>query len=128
MASFQNNKKKNFMHSRAALSVLGILVILLGGSALSVYEKSRDVVRNKRLAEDNLESLKKKQAELKEKIDGLKTDAGMEEAIRDKYRAVKEGEGLIVIVDENASASGSRSAPPEKNWWQAVKDFFTYTK
>ena len=42
---------------------------------------------------------------LREELEKLKTEEGIEETIRDKYQVVKEGEKMVVIVDEEKKES-----------------------
>ena len=129
MSRFQKKKElTKIIHSRAVLVILIIICLLLGYSVVSVYGKSREAVHNRDVAVENLKELKDKQVTLQGEINDLNTPSGVEDAIRDKFRAVKDGEGLIVIVDndkDNNPDGTPVSAPEDKTFWQTIEGFIT---
>ena len=101
MADFQKNRNLNrFLHSKLFLAVLFCIVILLGFSVVDIYVKSRETVKNRDFSLQKLEGLQKQEKDLTDQIAKLNSDQGIENELRDRYGVVKEGENLMVIVDE----------------------------
>ncbi len=127
MANFEKRKKfKHFLYSKITVGVLAVITIFLIFSVVSVFEKRQEAYRNAKIAEHELEMLRENEARTKESIAKLDTQAGVEEAIRNKYRAAKEGEGLVVITDDTrtVAASSLTVQPEKKSWWQSFLSIF----
>ncbi len=62
--------------------------------------------------------------ELKNNIDALSTDRGKETEIRDRYRVVKEGEQMILIVDNDDEKKSPESVQVPVGRWEQVIYFF----
>ena len=64
-----------------------------------------------------------RKADLTKEVDYLSTEQGVEAELRTKYRAVKEGESVAVIVDnspgQTAAVSEASSSVPANggSWW-----------
>jgi len=91
---------REVLFSRATLVILIIISVLLLFSLLNIVKKNKETVKNKELALTEIEELKQKEIDLQSAIGDLKTERGLEENIREKFRVVKEGEELIIIVDD----------------------------
>jgi len=101
---------------RVVFFVVFIFSVILLISIISLYPKSRDAVRARNQAREELQALKEKEEELKMKIDSLNTKEGQEEALRSKYYVADEGEGVVVILDKEEEAK-----IPEKNFFENLK-------
>jgi lauroyl/myristoyl acyltransferase len=97
------------LRSRVFLAVVLVILVTLILSVIGMYQKSRETAINKRRAEERLVDLKVRKERLESDIEQIKTPIGEEQAIREKFRVAKEGEGLVVIVDE-APAEPSEEA------------------
>lgn len=73
-----------------------------------------------------LSETQKHQADLQKNIDALSTDRGKEAEIRDRYRVVKDGEQMILIVDNQEKPSAAKAIPPPQpiSFWQKILDLF----
>ena len=67
---------------------------------------------NKKIAENKIKELEQEKEKLSSDIAKLKTDAGIEESIREKFGLAKEGEGVIVIVEDKNKTEVSDIKPP----------------
>ena len=101
------------MQSRPVLAFLFIAVIAFAWSVLGFWGK---------IVENKIAELKKKEETFSANIAILQTEAGVEYSIRDKFGWAKEGEGLIVIVD-NKSPENNES---EKNKGGFFSFFFNW--
>lgn len=126
MAHFEKRKKiQKFLYHPATTVVLFFIVLFLGFSVFSVFQKRHEAYVNATNAEYELRMLRESETRIQGQIDRLETDAGIEEAIRNKYRAAKEGEGLVVITDDTRSAPmvAPKIVQPQKSWWQTLTGF-----
>ena len=115
MRHFQQNRKtRNIIYSKPVLIFLGILVLLFSFGVVRFATKMVTTRENKKIAEDKVAKLEMEKIKLSSDIDKLKTEEGKEETIRDKFGLAKEGEGVIVIVED-------KNAPEAEN---AEKDGF----
>ena len=124
MAEFQKSKKlKGILFSKVTFFVLLAFSIVLMIGLFNIIPKEISTSRTKELVQDQLNSLKIQSDALAADIEKLKTADGVEEKIREKFRVVREGEGLVVIVDDQ---SGKTTEPPEKSntFWGFWKNLF----
>lgn len=128
MREFQKRRKlKERLYSIPVLLVLLVLLFVALNGAWNMYGKyasnSAELSRMRAEAAD----MRERREELTGKLRYLETDKGVEEEIRNKYNVVKEGEEVVVIVDDRASTSPeSRS---EKggffaNIWSSITGIF----
>ena len=106
------------------LVVLAIVLVFFAWGVVRFLIKMRETGRNREIAELKIAELEKTRQKLSVDIENLKTEKGMEESIREKFGLAKEGEGLIVVVDDkndpNAQAKeeGSWFTLFLKNWFK----------
>ncbi len=130
MARFQKNKKiLKVFYSRIGLIILAFFVVYMFSTVIGLYKKDREVVKNKKEVRTALGILEDKKSHLEEEIGALKTDRGKEEAIREKFRVVKEGENLIVIPEEEFIApvhleASAANASESTGFWGFMKEWF----
>ncbi|MEK7479943.1 MAG: hypothetical protein AAB665_01495, partial [Patescibacteria group bacterium] len=110
--------------ARLFLRRLGLLALLvLVGAALggvwNVYHKERESAGLRVQAESERADLLERETRLKNDIAELKTDRGMEEALREQYALAGRGEQLIVIVEPAASAPVEATSSI-MGWFQKV--------
>ena len=104
-----------------------IALLLLVRAGWNIHEKA--VVAGARLSEAQAElsGLEQQKAALSSSIAYLSTPAGMEAELRDKYHAVKEGESVAVIVDDDAGAASSTATSTlSESWWHRFMDFIGF--
>jgi cell division protein FtsB len=124
MAEFQKSKKlSGLLFSRVTLLVLIIISVVLVVALFGIIPKERITNRNKDMVLNQLDSLKNQSSLLETEIGKLKTNDGIEEKIREKFRVVKEGEQLVVIVDDQKI---SENIPTQKtgSLWSLLKNLF----
>ncbi len=121
MAEYQKKSTNSLWHSPLMLFVLFLFIILFIYNMIGIIGKVRDTNKKTAIVHTQIESLTKREAALSNDISRLKTDAGVEAALRDKYQLVKSGEKMVVIVDQEASAAQSM---PERQKGNSFLDFF----
>ncbi len=80
-------------------------------------EKMLTTRENRKITEMELSELKEKKAQLSTDIAKLQTESGVEENIRDKFGLAKEGEGLIVVVEDKNKAEAEEEKP---GWFESL--------
>jgi cell division protein FtsB len=124
MAEFRKNKKvSNFLYSKPVLVILAVVAIFFAINIVSIAKKSGETKVNKDLALAKVNELSANQTKLEEDIAKLSTSQGQEDAVRDKFRVTKDGEGLIIITN-NKNTIPPPPAPPETGFWAFLKSLF----
>ncbi len=104
MRNFQqkrNNRKwANLLQSKPVLALLSIGVFLFAWGVVSFLSKMDETSQNREIAERKTTELLEQKQDLTAKIAKLNTESGVEESIRDKFGLVKDGEQVIVVVDD----------------------------
>ncbi len=123
MKNFQEKRRiRVILESRPALVTLFLVTVFFAWSMVGFISKAEDASRNKKIAEDKIIELQKSKERFSSDIQRLQTDQGKEEAIREKFGLVKEGEELIVVMDDkNPTDSG---LPKESGLLLKIKNWF----
>lgn len=100
MRNFQERGSKKFWQSWPVLSILTVLLLVFTYNVFVFGGKMQNTRNNRKLAEDKFVQLELQKEKLSNDIAKLNTEEGVEENIREKFGLVKEGEGMIVIVED----------------------------
>ena len=126
MREFQERRRtRKLLHSRYVIVLLVILIVLLVRGVIGAYEKynkSRDLASR---TEKDFAELSARQVLLSRSIDSLATDVGKERQLRDEFGVIREGEKMIVLINDKAEAT-TTSQPIEKGWWTRFIGFFGF--
>ena len=107
--------------------IILILFIFLFRVILDMREKLQ--LSNSRLQSSSAElaELQAHQNNLSQKIDYLSTEQGIEAELRTKYRAIREGESIAVILDQEQGSSSVQFASSsveaddtKSSWWERL--------
>lgn len=124
MREFENRRKiKKIMSSFWVLLPLAVLLAFLTRGTWNIYIKDRESVADLRSSQDRLISLERRKENISNAIDKLKTDAGIESEIRDRFQMAKEGEQEVIIMENSADKATSTSA--KLGFLQKIWNFFT---
>lgn len=124
MAEFNRRNKYNFWHSPLVLIVLFCVLILFIYNIIGLIEKERQTTEKKNIILSNIETLRNREKTLSNDIEKLKTEEGVEETIRDKYQVVKEGEKMVVIVDEEQKEASALPKEIKHGFVEWIKGIF----
>ena len=121
MRRIRRRRLRNKMNIRTGILILVLLVIfvILLRATWHLYNIVRDTAQKRTIAEENAIELKERRSELEEKIERAGTQRGIEEEIRDRYAVVKEGEGVIIIINEEEETFDSKD-DEEKGFWSQL--------
>lgn len=118
----QKRKVRSFLYHRGFLAVLFVVVLFALHSTWSVYRKKELSLEMKNISLNQVEDLRKRNDDLDKKINKLTTDVGIEEEIRSKFSVAKEGESVVVVVqDEQKAASSTKS---HASFWSKLISVF----
>lgn len=109
------------MGRRILLLLLAILVVSAAWGVWNTYRKEKEAAQLREHAERQLADLKDRQTHLQADYEKLRTERGLEEALRKQYAVGAEGEQLIVIV-EPQKPEPVRATSSIMQW---IKDVFS---
>ncbi len=126
MIEFQARKQiRRILYSPLLLVILLVALLFFSRATYSLWQKYGDAKDMISLLEKEKSVLNAKQDNLAARVSTLKTDKGVEEAIREKFKVIKEGEGVVVIVDQKEKESDTLQSKTEiPTFLERVRNFF----
>lgn len=103
------------------VAVLVVFNIIAVKGVWNMFRKYSESSRNLSVAEAEKNELMERKEALSDKLGRLSSDSGMDEEIRRRFGVAKEGEKVIVIVDEQKAQVSE--AVKEYGWWQKLTGF-----
>lgn len=102
MKEFKKRRQlKRKLYSKFVIILLIFVIIILAKGTWGVFQKAHQSKNKLEISQDRVIELNKRQEAIISKIEILKSDTGVEEEIRTKYDVAREGEHVIVIVQDN---------------------------
>jgi cell division protein FtsB len=124
MLEFQEKRKlKNLLYSKITLVILLILIAVAVNAVWGIYQKQRMAKANLAQTATTFDGLQAREKMLSSGIEKLKTEAGKEEEIREKYGLVKPGEEVIVVVNDDGDNDSDQDLTQD-SYWQKIKNWF----
>ena len=125
MREFQQKRKvRQILYSNWVLVTLLVITVIVVRASWNVYMKQVTSARYVANAQDSLDKVTADEAQLKNAVDALNTQEGLEAEIRRKFMVVKPGEQIAVIIDKSPTATSSSQPAPAKTWWDKVSGLF----
>jgi cell division protein FtsB len=115
-------KLRRYLYSRVTLSVLLIILVILIKAVFGIYQKEKLTRDNLDKAEAEYLELEDRDAFLQKEIDSLNTQGGMEKAVRERFGVAKEGEKVIILLDEKKVPD--TKVKEGKGFWNWFKGLF----
>ncbi|MFA5933635.1 MAG: septum formation initiator family protein [Candidatus Paceibacterota bacterium] len=116
---------RRFLYSPLVLVLFAFLTLFFLYGIIGLIAKNNDTAKNKNLAVKQRAELEAKQVLLEAEIKKLSSNQGIEATIRDKFPVVKEGEGVVMIVDDVNNSDGTNTdSESKKSFWQIIKGWF----
>lgn len=123
MREFEQKKKlRKVLYSRTTIFILFLIVLFLAQATWKVYKKEKITRDNLNQVADEYKKLETREHAIKSSVDFLQTDKGVESEIRSKFRAVKPGEQVAIIINDEVKKEVP--PPPPETFWMKVKKFF----
>ncbi len=121
MSEFQQikNPRKWYQSTLFLLCVFVFSVIFIF-SITSLVRKNRETAIAKEAARSELQSLEERERKLEQDIQGLSTDKGIEKNIRQQFQVAKDGEGVVVIVNDDNKNASNKNLPSKKSFFEKV--------
>lgn len=119
---YQKRKLKEFIHSWLVLLLLILISIPLSISVYERYNVEREMASRRAAIEVEKEALSNRKQVLEERVEYLKDDRGIEAEIRRHFDVAKEGEQVVIILEdeiENEATVGTMEdeAPKIAPWY-----------
>lgn len=103
----RKQKLKKRLYSWPALVLLVFITFIFVRGTYLVFQKKIESTRDVQALEAKKNSLDEEQAELTQNIASLKTDAGLEKEVKEKYNVALPGEHVVILVDPDSSSSAT---------------------
>jgi cell division protein FtsB len=117
---YLSTKKKTWLQSPILAVVLVLFIIWGLISVTRAGLKQREAIQLRNDSQKQLVELEQKQVVLDHKIEDLSTEKGLEAEVRQRYRVVKPGEHLVIVVDNEDTSQ----APGQKSgFWAKLRMF-----
>lgn len=124
MFDFHEKRKfRRFLYSKVMLIILAIIVVWLFFAVFDMYKKERDTGLKSAEQREILNELEERETALQDEINRLSTEKGIEEEIRSKFEVGREGEEMIIIVD-NPEEKNEKNTELKKGFLQKIFDWF----
>lgn len=105
MLSFsQKRQLRRIANSRLMHGVLLLVCIFTAHSAYGRYAIARDMAERRAAAEREVAELETRRAALKEQVQYITSERGIEAEMRRQFDIAREGERVVIILDEPAPA------------------------
>ncbi len=105
----KNPKKQKFIYSIPMMVILFFAIVLLLVNTIDLIQKNNETKNKKLYALSENEELIIQKESIKKEVDNLESVRGQEEIIREKFSVVKEGEGVVVVIDEDLQNTENQS-------------------
>ena len=122
----RRKKSASKIYSKPVLIILAIVFILLLNSVFKVYKKETGSEKYASDSEEKLTVLLAREDFLRKEINSLKTTIGKEAEIREKFNVVKDGEKVIIIIEEENFVSEDDIDDRSwfSKWWNFIKELW----
>lgn len=123
MRNFKEKRRfRSILNSKIVLIFLSALVLFFAWGVIGFMVKMETVRENRKIAENKFIELQKQKEHFSREIAKLNTEEGKEDNIREKFGLAKEGEGLIVIVEDKNLKEEEKE--DSGGFWGFIKNLF----
>ena len=119
MADYQVTQKKHkWFHSPIVLFIMIGVCVFFASNMVTLIRKNNYTKLLKEQSSRELQELQTRQQRLESDIASLKSERGQEEIIRENFQVTKEGEGVVVIIDDTQKPEELEKK--EKSFFQKI--------
>lgn len=122
----QKRRFRKMLYSKISITFLLAICVFLAKGLVGVHDKARESMDRRNLSAGRLDQLSAREEQLKKEIERLESRVGLEEELRNRYSLSKEGEKMIVIVDEEAKKA-SKKIEEEQEITEKIATWFKRT-
>ena len=113
----KRHKVRKVMNSPITVILLVVVIIVLLRATWNIYGKV-DLSRTKlNEAQSTLVKLQQRGDDLQAQVNRLSTEQGVEAEIRTKYKGIRAGESVAVIVGDDSVASATEASTTQSVGW-----------
>ena len=130
MRKFKKKQKRQqvrkILFSLPVLIILGGITVSMAVTVWNIQEKAQITQDNLQKITETYEALHDREVELATSVEALNTPFGVESEIRDVYGLVKDGEEVIVIIDNKIKKEENNGIGIEtqEGFWGWVSKIF----
>ncbi len=115
---------RRILFSWGTLAIFLIVTILGIKGVFEMYSKE-SLSRERRVAAQKEQSdFKARHNSLSQSVSFLETDEGVESELRKKYRVIKPGEEVVLVVDDIQRSSSTTTQTIRKAWYTRFFEYF----
>lgn len=109
------------LYRRLFIVLAFLLLAVLVRSVWNMYGKSAETAAARTAAEMRLEELDERKRVLEASIADMRSDRGVEAKLREQYAIGNEGEGLVIIIEDNRKQPQKESHfLPALSWLRSI--------
>lgn len=114
-----------FWYLPITLILLFLLLVFFIYKTVDLIRKEGQTAQKRELMEKEISSLNERKLSLENDILKLETEEGKEEIIREKYQVAKEGEKMVIIVEDEKNINHPIVKDEKRfSFWSWVKRIF----
>ena len=120
--SKQPHPLARILRSHITQVILVIMIVLAGNQVWQQYATTKEVTAQRIALEEDHEQLIQQREILRQRVDQMLDDFGIEAEIRRNFDVAQEGERVVIIIDDHSPKPPT--TPPEiesqhsQPWWQ----------
>lgn len=121
MALGYKKRQLQLLRTRALLLVLLALCVLVAWSLFQRWQVEREMAARRAAVEAEYAALQERYQALEKDVSYLQDERSLEAEIRKHFDVAKEGESVVVILDEDtppATTTRTHRATTSARWWQ----------
>lgn len=129
MFDFHEKRKiRSILYSKPVAFVLFLAALLLSTSVYNRYTVAKEMEQKLEVKRAELMELEHRAEILRTKVEYLDNERGIEEELRNRFDVRKEGEQVIILIDERAEKGTATPSPlPNENLSpEPPKPFFKF--
>lgn len=115
---------QNVVFSKASVFLLFLLLVFMANATWNRYQKYRESQKYKEELSFELSRLQEREKDLKDDIERLKTERGVEEELRKNFGISKDGERVIIITGDADKKSDKDEHKEKDTFWAKFLDIF----
>lgn len=118
----QRGTLRRIAESKPALAVLAGIMIFSMWNLAVFWRKMNETEKNRELAAERATALEESKKHLEAQVGKLQTERGVEEVLREDFGLTREGEGVIIVVEDESEKKGLEDE--NKGFWGWVRGIF----
>lgn len=120
----QKRKLRTFFHSRFTQLTLLFFTLLIFWSAYDRYLVAKEMSEKRLALEEEMANLEERKVSLSKEVEYLSSDRGVEAEMRRQFDIAREGEQVVIILDDEKATSATTSlnkpkdSEPARPWYK----------